>query len=187
VFPIDDQVDKCSAAVMQTARPRDSYTYWGAGVSVPAGHGPRLTGSFSLAADIQTAPGTADGVLAALGGHFGGWSFYLKDGYPVVTMAGSTQAKRIFRVAAGERVPPGKAQIVFDFRADGPKPGTGGTMRISVNGRPVGEGRIEQPIVMTTELTDTFDVGFDASTPVTDEYQGDGQFTGQIDKVVVKQ
>jgi arylsulfatase len=185
VFPIDDQVDKRSAAVMQAARPRDSYTYWGAGVSVPAGHGPRLTGSFSLTADIQTAPGTADGVLAALGGHFGGWSFYLKDGYPVVTMAGSTQARRIFRVVAGERVPPGKAQIVFDFRADEPKPGTGGTMRISVNGRPVGEGRIEQPIVMTTELTDTFDVGFDSSTTVTDEYRCNGAFSGTIEKLQV--
>ena len=35
-------------------------------------------------------------------------------------------------------------------------------------------------MVMTTELTDTFDVGFDGSTTVTDDYAGDGRFMGNL-------
>ena len=36
-------------------------------------------------------------------------------------------------------------------------------------------------------MTDTFDVGFDRSTPVTDEYAGDGRFAGEIRKLTVEQ
>lgn len=185
VFPIDDQVAERAAAVMKAAKPRDEYVYWGKGVSVPADHASRLTGSFTISADIEKHAGATDGVLAALGGRFAGWSFFIKDGYPVVTMAGSTQADRIFRVGATARVPQGAVTIRYEFTADN-GPGSGGWMRISINDREVGKGRIEKPIVMTTELTDTFDTGFDASTPVTEEYADQGRFEGEIRKLEVR-
>ncbi|GAD51155.1 hypothetical protein NT2_23_00070 [Caenibius tardaugens NBRC 16725] len=179
-----DQVDKRSAAVMRAAKPRSSYVYWGKGISIPGDHASRLTGSFAITADIDSGHAPANGVLAALGGHFAGWSFFLRDGYPIVVMAGSTQASRIYRVAGGEAVPSGASNVRYAFVSDG-GPGKGGTMTISINDRVVGSGRIEQPIVMTTELSDTFDVGFDSSTPVTDEYTLQGRFTGDIRKLEV--
>lgn len=185
VFPIDDQVNKRAAAVMAASKPRSSYVYWGKNISLPSDYAPRLAGSFTLTADIRTASGAQDGVLAALGGHFGGWSFYLKDGRPVVTMAGSTQADRVFRVAGSERIPAGAATIRYDFTAD-KGPGSGGVMRISVNDRAVATGRIEKPIVMPTEVTDTFDIGLDAGTPVTDDYSGNAEFKGDIRRLEVK-
>jgi arylsulfatase len=184
VFPIDDQVNKRAAAVMAGV-PSRTFTYWGKNVSVPADHAPRLTGSFRLSAQVRTDGAGAQGVLAALGGRFGGWSFYLKDGHPVVVMAGSTQPERIFRVRGGEPVPAGEATIAFDFSADG-GPGSGGLMRIGIDGREVGAGRIEQPITLTTEVTDTFDVGLDSSTPVTDDYDDQGKFNGDIRKLEVR-
>lgn len=185
VFPIDDQVEKRAAAMMQTTKPRDHYTYWGKGISVPADRASRLTGSFTLTAEIETRAAEPDGVLAALGGHFAGWSFYLKDGFPVVTMAGSTQPARLFRIASTAKAPTGRSRISYDFLADS-APGAGGLMRISIDGRNVAEGRIEKPIVMTSELTDSFDIGFDANTPVTDEYSEGGHFNGEILKVDVR-
>ena len=42
----------------------------GKDISVPVEVAPRLVGSFSLEAEIETRPGAADGVLAAFGGGF---------------------------------------------------------------------------------------------------------------------
>ena len=99
-------------------------------------------------------------------------------------MAGSTQASRVYRVVASERVPNGPSTVHYDFVSDGA--GKGGTMTIVVGNRTVGQGRIEQPIVMTTELSDTFDVGFDSGTPVTDDYKDQGHFSGDLRKLEVK-
>ena len=184
VFPVDDQVNKRAAAVMGAAKPKSSYVYWGKNISIPSDYAPRLAGSFTVTADIQTASGAQDGVLAALGGHFGGWSFYLKDGHPTVTMAGSTQADRVFRVAGRDSIPAGAAVVRYDFAAD-KGPGSGGVMRISVNDREVASGRIEQALVMPTEVTDTFDIGLDAGTPVTDDYAAHGEFKGEIRKLEI--
>ena len=35
-------------------------------------------------------------------------------------------------------------------------------------------------------MTDTLDVGFDADTPVSDEYPRDGRFSGEIRRVDVR-
>ncbi|WOK37279.1 arylsulfatase [Sphingomonas sp. C3-2] len=184
VFPVDDQVNKRAAAVMGAAKPKSRYVYWGKNISIPSDYAPRLSGSFTLTADIRTASGAQDGVLAALGGHFGGWSFYLKDGRPTVTMAGSTQADRVFRVAGRDRIPAGTAIVRYDFAAD-KGPGSGGQMRISVNDREVASGRIERALVMPAEVTDTFDVGLDSGTLVTGEYEGHAAFKGEIHRLEV--
>lgn len=186
VLPVDDRVAERAAAVMNAVKPRDAYVYWGNDVSVTVDRAPRFVGSFSLSADIDTSAGEAEGVLAALGGHFAGWSFYLKDGRPTVVMAGSNQPARTFRVAGNRAVPAGRSNVRFDFVADDARPGSGGMMTISVDGQPAGQGRIERPMVMTTELSDMFDVGFDGSTTVTDDYAGDGRFKGVIHKIEVR-
>ena len=57
-------------------------------------------------------------------------------------------------------------------------------MRISVNGAEVVHGDLPKPAHLAG-LGETFDVGRDSNTPVSDEYQNEGVFTGDIDKVVV--
>ena len=187
VYPLDDRLDlpRFAAAAALGPKPRSSYVYWGKGVSVPADLAPSLRGSFTLTAEIDGGDDTPRGVLAALGGRFAGWSFYLQDGRPVVLMAGAHRPDRIFRVAAGEAVPRGASTVRYDFASDGV--GRGGFMRISIDGREVGQGRIERTIVRTVEMTDTFDVGFDGDTPVTGDYTHEGRFTGEIRKLTVDQ
>src|SRR5690606_27603061 len=152
-------------------------------ISVPVEVAPRLVGSFSLEAEIETQPGAADGVLAAFGGKHAGWSFYLKNGKPVVVMAGANQPSRIYRVEGGERVPEGAATVRYDFASEGP--GRGGLMRISINGREVGQGRIEQTVIRLVEMSDMLDIGFDGATPVTDDYEDEGYFAGEIRKLTI--
>ncbi|MGD9598233.1 MAG: arylsulfatase [Steroidobacteraceae bacterium] len=187
VYPLDDRLNlaRFAAAVALGPKPRSSYVYRGKGVSVPADLAPSLRGSFTLTAEIGSGHDTARGVLAALGGKFAGWSFYLHDGYPVVTMAGANRPDRIFRVAGDAAVPPGASIVRYEFASEGI--GRGGLMRISIDGREVGQGRIERTIVRTVEMTDTFDVGFDGDTPVSGDYVDEGRFTGEIHKLTVEQ
>lgn len=184
VLPLDDRLNlaRFAAAAEGGVKPRSSYVYWGPDIIVPADSAPRFRGSFTLTAEIDTAR-NADGVLAALGSHFAGWSFYLKKGKPVVVMAGSVQPERVYRVEGKRKVPSGASTVQYDFVSDGI--GQGGLMRISIDGQQVGEGRIEKPIIRTVEMTDTFDIGFDTSTTVTDDYRGDGRFNGTIRKLTV--
>lgn len=185
VYPLDDRLNLARFAEAAAAGlpPRQEYVYWGKNIIVPENAAPRLRGSFRLTAEIDTSDGRGEGVLAALGSHFAGWSFYLKDGRPMVVMAGSQQAERTYRVASAEAVPQGASTVSYEFSSEGV--GKGGVMRIRINGRQVAEGRIEQTIVRTVEMTDTFDIGLDTSTTVTDDYAGDGRFQGEIRKLTV--
>lgn len=186
VFPLDDRLTmpRFMEAAAGGILPRSTYVYWGKNIIVPADAAPRFHGSFRLTAEIETERGRADGVLAALGSHFAGWSFYLKGGKPVVVMAGSLQPERTYRLASKRKVPAGASTVTYDFASDGV--GQGGLMRISIDDRVVAEGRIEQTIVRTVEMSDTFDVGLDSSTPVTDDYADQGRFKGEIRKLTVE-
>ncbi|HLS80809.1 MAG TPA: sulfatase-like hydrolase/transferase, partial [Steroidobacter sp.] len=186
VYPLDDRLDlpRFAAAVALGPKPRPSYVYWGKDVSVPAELAPTFRGSFTLTAEIDTQAGDS-GVLAALGGKFAGWSFYLKEGRPMAVMAGAHRPDRVYRVEADRAVPRGASIVRYEFASEGV--GRGGFMRISIDGRESGQGRIERTIVRTVEMTDTFDVGFDGDTPVTDDYEDEGRFTGAIHKLTVEQ
>lgn len=59
---------------------------------------------------------------------------------------------------------------------------------LTINGKQVGEGRIEKPMGAVYSLAgDTADVGMDAQTPVTDDYDPwNNAFTGTINTVKVR-
>jgi arylsulfatase len=171
-------------AASSQQRKADSYTYWGAGVSVPAvSAAPILNRSFTISAELDV-PAQAQGVVIALGSKFGGWSFFVHDGTPVAVMASSQLAGDQSRVAASGRLPAGKSVLTYQFVSDGGV-NAGGEMRISVDGREIGRGRIVRTISKLPEMTDTLDIGFDADTPVTGEYRDGGRFNGTLSRVDV--
>jgi arylsulfatase len=65
----------------------------------------------------------------------------------------------------------------------------GGTGRILINGKNVGDGRISKTMgALYTLAAETADVGVDAFSPVTDDYDPwDNAFTGTINTVKIKQ
>ena len=75
----------------------------------------------------------------------------------------------------------------MDFKYDGGGPGKGGTATLSVNGKQVGEGRIEKTIPARFGM-DTFDIGMDLNAAVARDgiYQTPYKFTGTIEKVTVE-
>ncbi|MDD3798464.1 MAG: arylsulfatase [Novosphingobium sp.] len=187
VYPLDDRT-LARFRINPYRDERTEYTYWGADIRVPDESAPPLkVRSFTIDADVEIPAGGGEGVLVALGGRFGGWSFYLKDGKPVALHAASQQPRDRYRVAADKAVPPGPAHIGFGFVFDKPQAGERerhGTLTVSVNGKEVARGRVEG-MAAFDEGPDTFDVGNDTGSPVTDDYADNPRFNGAIRKVVV--
>ena len=186
VLPIDDSFGqkRSAQALMAGMSRRTDFTYWGKEISIGERVQPVLAGrSFSLTATVTIPDANTTGVLAATGSWFGGWSFYLKDGRPVAYEAFSQNPGEQYRVAGADKLAAGPATIRYDFDYDGGGLGKGGMVRISVDGKPVAQGRVERAITITAGLGETFDIGWDTGAPVSDEYSDAGRFPGDIARV----
>jgi arylsulfatase A-like enzyme len=139
--------------------------------------------SFSVTAQI-VAPGTAEGVIIAQGGHFGGWALYAKDGAArfVYNLLGMAE----FITEATQPIPAGEHQIRMEFAYDGGGLGKGGNVTLYYDGKKVGEGRVQatQPLIFSTD--ETTDIGEDFGMPVSSDYAGGtSRFNGKIDLVQI--
>jgi hypothetical protein len=68
--------------------------------------------SFSVTAEVEMLAKSAEGVIIAQGGRFGGWSLYAKGQYPSTTCLASTNFQR------GDRADPRASTGAMEF-ADG--------------------------------------------------------------------
>jgi len=141
----------------------------------------------TLIADIEIpASTTANGIIIAQGGRFGGWSLYVKDG--IAAYDYNFLGMERYTVAATEKLKPGKHVLKFDFAYDGGGPGKGGLGTIYIDDKKVGEGRIErtQPGIFSAD--ETADVGIDLATPVVERIGSEhkSKFNGSIPKLVVE-
>ena len=145
-----------------------------------------LSRSFVITADLEIPQGGAQGVILSQAGYMGGWSLYVKDGKPKFVY--NWLARERYTIEGKEPLPEGKVTLVYDFTYDGGGPHKGGKGTLTINGKPVGEGRIEKTMGAVYSLAgDTADVGMDAQTPVTDDYDPwDNAFTGTIHTVKVR-
>lgn len=180
VYPLDDRmkIERFKAAEAGGRPPREHYTYWGSGIVVPvAQSAPIMNRSFRLTAEIDVPEAPFSGAILALGSNFAGWSFYLQDNKPTALAAASQREADTFKVQADKALPAGKAIVTYDFNYDGGV-NAGGEVVISVDGQEVGRGQIGKTMSKLVEMTDTMDVGGDASTPVTKDYPLGGRFDG---------
>ena len=143
--------------------------------------------SISITAEIEVLEGSsANGIVIAQGGRFGGWALYVKDGVPAYDY--NFLGMERYTVKASERLKPGKYTIKFDFAYDGGGTGKGGVGTIHINGIKAGEGRIDrtQPGIFSAD--ETTDVGIDLATPVVETIGAEhkSKFNGRIPKVVVE-
>jgi arylsulfatase A-like enzyme len=134
--------------------------------------------SWSLTAQLDVPDDGASGALLKLGGHAGGWSFYLNDGKP--TFCYNLFGIDHTYVRADNPVPAGEHQVRIEFAYDGGGLGKGGNVTLYLDGDQVAAGRVErtEPIGFGSTYTD---VGRDSLPTVTDDYsRDDNAFTGTI-------
>jgi arylsulfatase len=63
--------------------------------------------------------------------------------------------------------------------------GTGGNVTLRLDKKAIGEGRFEQQVAGYFTVNETFDVGCDTVSPVSDQYESPFAFTGTILRVMV--
>ncbi len=195
VLPLDNSV----LPRLLTPRPsatagRTIFTYEGENVGIPVGNAPSLLNrDYTITAEVTILPGGADGMIATMGGRFGGYGLYLLNGKPVFVYnmlnlkhyrwEGGIGAEDWL---AGAPLAPGKHTIAFDFKYDGPGLGKGGTGVLSVDGRELSQQKVEHTIPFLMALDESLDIGMDTRTPVDSSYKLPFRFTGRIDKLTYK-
>lgn len=128
--------------------------------------------------------GVAAGVLAAQGGRFGGWSLYCHEGR--LCYAYNCYGRALTTVRGDTPLEPGKHELVMHFAYDGGPPGDGATVTLLVDGAEVARGHVPQTTAYYFSFDETFNVGVDRGTPVTDDYPPvHNAFTGTVHGVRV--
>src|SRR5262245_18669366 len=200
VLPLDssfaDRMDPSTRPNL--LRGQTQFTYYPGMIRIPEANAADVHNrSFRINAEVEIPDGGAEGVLATAGGRFGGWALLVLNGKPIYAYALTNQdgdkypkqRKDKTRIASTERLAPGKHTIAFDFTYDGGGIGKGGRGTLTVDGKKVGEARIEQTSpIGKYSLDESFDVGQDTGTPVIDEYEAKMpfKFSGALRKVEIQ-
>ncbi|MCX5577499.1 arylsulfatase [Kaistia terrae] len=187
VFPLDNSIVQRLLAPRPSATAgRNSFVYASRFSGLPASASPDLlTRSYTIEADVEIPDAGAEGMLATLGGHFGGYGLYLLKGKPV--FAYNLLALDHFRWEGKDALTPGKHRIGFEFTYDGPGPGKGGTGVLKVDDNEVDRQQIPHTTPFLMTIDETFDVGVDTRTSVNEaDYQVPFAFTGKLDKITFK-
>ena len=194
VLPLDNSV----LPRIITPRPsatagRTVFTYAGENVGIPVSNAPSiLDRDYTITAEITVPKEGAEGMIATMGGHFGGYALYLLRGKPVFVynLLNLKRYRWEGGVGAedwlGRSLKPGKHTVVFDFKYDGPGLGKGGTGVMSVDGRVIAQQNMEHTIPFLMTIDESFDIGMDTRTPVDDSYKLPFKFKGTINKVTYK-
>lgn len=142
--------------------------------------------SKTITAEVEVGKDGGNGIVLCQGGRFGGWALYVKDGVPAYDY--NFIGLQRFTIASSQKLPVGKSTIKFEFAYDGGGMGKGGNGTLYVNGKKVGDGRIEHTQAIVFSADETADVGIDLATPVVETIGAEkaSEFTGSIPKVTIE-
>ena len=121
--------------------------------------------------------GDEEGVIVAVGGMTGGYTMFIKDG---VLYYDYNFLDGVHYVLKSSTLPTGETDLKFNFIRT---QAFGGTGELYVNGEKVDEVEMPQMHISSYSLAETFDVGRDTGTQVSDLYTGIFKFNGELDRV----
>ncbi|WP_109577297.1 arylsulfatase [Aminobacter sp. AP02] len=185
VLPLDNRSFARAVAPRPSATAgRTEFTYTGVNSGIALANAPSIIGkSYTITADIDV-PEAGDGVIATIGGRWGGWGLYLLKGKPVFNYNMLTLAQ--YQWVGQDALTRGKHTIVFDYTYAGPGLAKGGSGELKVDGKVVAQGKQENSISFLQVSDETFDIGDDTRTEINGkDYQLPFPFTGTIDKLTV--
>jgi hypothetical protein len=190
VYPLDSSFASRGDPAIRPSltRGRTEFSYYAGMVRIPEGSAPNFKNqSWTIAAEVAIPEGGANGVLATIGGRFGGWALLMQDGKPEFVYAASNQEQHKYRVSSDHAVPAGNHVLRFRFKYDGGGIGKGATGTLFLDGEQIAQGRIDQTTAIRFSLDESFDVGQDTGTPVVEGYADKMPFafTGTLKKFVV--
>jgi arylsulfatase A-like enzyme len=140
--------------------------------------------SHAVTAELVVPASGASGVIIAQGGSVGGWSLYAKDGK--LKYCYNFFGIKLFHTEATQPIPAGKHQVRMEFKYDGGGLAKGGAVALFVDGKQVGQGRVDMTLPMMFSADETCDVGEEAGSPVSPDYGPHGNaFSGEVNWVQI--
>ncbi len=185
VLPIDPRsLERTPQAMRPYAmNGRQDFTYY---------PGPRLNDaafpelknrSWTMTATVEAPKDrTMEGVIAAQGGHAGGWTLAAFDGKPTYIYNYFGLPGQILTLKADRPLAPGHHAISVDFQYDGGGRGKGATFILKADGAEVARGRLENTVPGWWPA-EGVGVGRDVGTPVTSAYRTPFAFTGRLERL----
>ena len=140
--------------------------------------------SYAITADLDVPKSGAEGVIIAQGGSVNGWSLYAKGGK--LKYCYNFFGVDVSFVEATQPIPAGNHQVRMEFKYDGGGTAKGGGVTLYVDGKSVGQGRIERTVPMAFSADETCDVGKETGSPVSPDYGPTGnEFSGEVNWVQI--
>lgn len=183
VLPLDPRMsERLDPKLRDAGEPPTIWTYHGSHVWLPEPIGPQIfPRAHTITAEVVIPKGGAEGVVTCAGAFSAGWTLYIKDKKPMFRY-------QAFEIADVEipgtvEVPEGPVTLKTEFTPDSTSKTGGGTLKLFVNGKPAGEGKLTR--TFPRHGLEPFEVGRDSITPVDPAYKGKGkfEFSGAIEKV----
>jgi arylsulfatase len=135
--------------------------------------------SHSVTAEIEVPASGANGVIVAQGGNMGGWSLYVHEGK--LKYCYNLLGIKQFYTWATSALPDGVHQARMEFTYDGGGVAKGGDVTLYVDGKKVGQGRVERTQPFEFSMDETMDIGCDVGEPVAGDYgPRDNAFSGKV-------
>jgi len=188
VYPFDDRgagrlaVPKPSPGGADPARTK--FTYYAGTSRLAETAAPNTKNrSHRISAVIEMPKTGGQGVIVAEGGKSSGFALYVQDNN-LVYHYNYFELDRT-NLVSNVPMPAGKSNVVVEFAYDGGGLGKGGTATIAIDGKVVGSARINATVAGRFGI-DTFGVGSDTGSPVTDTYKPPFPFTGRIERVDIE-
>ena len=173
VYPIDSSFTaRFDTAIRPSlTRGRTEFVYYPGMVRIPEGSAPDFKNkSWTAAAEVSIPNDGASGVLATIGGRFGGWALWLDDSKPRFAYALSNQKEQKFVAASNTALTPGNHVVRVKFQYAGGGAGKGGTAMLLVDEKEVAKVSVPATLFARFSLDETFDVGEDTGTPLVEDY-----------------
>jgi hypothetical protein len=138
----------------------------------------------TLAAEVDIPKDGAEGVLVCCGGHTGSFTLFLKEGK--LHWEHNYYNETRYRVSSTAPIPAGRHALSAEVKVDREgKFETGGSVTLRLDKAPIGEGRFEKQIGGFFTANESFDIGCDTVSPVSDRYETPFAFTGTIHRVLI--
>jgi len=188
VYPLyDDMIQRIAKQQDRLFGDRKVFTYYPPGaVRIAEKASPPVKGRSHTIETTLNLTGKEEGVIVACGGFTGGYTLFIKNNKVYYDY---NYYHGLYYTMESPSLPKGEVDIKFNFiETGGVTPGLpGGKGELYINGNKVDETDLPDMHISTFSLSETFDVGIDAGTPVSNKYRITNHYpyTGELDKVVV--
>lgn len=167
--------------------PLTEWTFYEGQNRIPEAMAPKFaSGRSTLAVINAEIEENAEGVLFSLGNISSGFTVYMDNGFLKAEYNALTLNR--YKISSESTIQTGKVKIEIETKYDTKERMGPATLTLKVNGKFVGQGRIERSIPTVHSSSDTFDVGMDLGSPVSLDYydRAPFKFNGKINSINIK-